>query len=141
VDVTSYFLVKSTVYAVMTIVGVSQNQASTLSCVWYLNDLNFNLHTGNEKSLQPSKTTNFHAMCALPYNQIGVGMVRVYWNRPASDTSESPDDPYLAQTIKFGVFNQIPGTATPGPGSPTPKKSSLGAWPGVAWHGRRSSVG
>lgn len=146
VDVTSYFLVKSTVYAVMTIVGVSQNQANTLSCVWYLNDLNFNLHNGNEKTLQPSKTTNFHAMCALPYNQVGVGMVRVYWNRPASDTSDSPNDPYLAQTIKFGVFNQLPGTPTPGKGtpgvgSPTPKKSSVGAWPGVAWRDTRFSAG
>ncbi len=140
-DVTSYFVVKSTVYAVMTIVGVSQNQPNKLSCDWYLNDLNFNLNTGTSYTVQPTKATNYHAICSLPYNQIGVGMVRVYWNRPANDTSESPTDPYLAQTIKFAVLNQLPGTATPGSGTPSPKKSSLGAWPGVAWRETRNSAG
>lgn len=142
VDVTSFFTAKSTVYAVMTIVGVSQNQANTFSCAWYLNGLNFNLHQNTQKTIQPSSATNFHAICSLPYNQIGIGMVRVYWNRPASDTSDSPTDPYLAQTIKFAVVNQIPGTVTPGSGTPSPKKgASLGAWPGVAWRDSRESLG
>ncbi|HEX9038891.1 MAG TPA: hypothetical protein VF808_18055 [Ktedonobacterales bacterium] len=121
VDETSYFLVKSSVYAVVTIVGVSQNQTNTLSCVWYLNGLNFNLHTGTSTLIQPNKTTNFHGVCELPYNQVGIGMVRVYWNRPASDTSESPNDPYLAQSIQFAVLTQLPGTPTPGSGTATPK--------------------
>ncbi len=144
VDVTSYFTVKSTVYAVMTIVGVSQNKANTLTCAWYLNGLNFNLKTGTSYTVQPTKATNFHAICALPYNQVGVGMVRVYWNRPASDTSESANDPYLAQTIKFAVLTQMPGTATPstpGAGSPTTKRPSLGVWPGVAWREAWISAG
>jgi hypothetical protein len=139
VDVTSYFQVKSTVYAVMTIVGVSQNQANTLSCSWYLNGINFGLKTNTSYTLQPTKATNFHAICALPYNQPGVGMVRVYWNRPASDTSESASDQYLAQTITFAVLNQLPGTATPGSGNPTPKKSSLGPWPGITWRETRNT--
>ena len=134
VDETSYFLVKSSVYAVITIVGVSQNQTNTLTCVWYLNDLNFNLHTGTTTVIQPNKTTNFHGVCELPYNQIGIGMVRVYWNRPASDTSESASDPYLAQSIKFAVLNQLPATPTPpGKGSPTPKASLPGAGRVIAW--------
>ncbi len=141
VDISSYFLVKSTVYAVMTIIGVSQNQPGTFSCAWYLNGLNFNLHDNTSKTVQPTKTTNFHAICSLPYNQVGVGMVRVYWNRPASDTSESPDDPYLAQTIKFAVLTQLPGTVTPGPGSPTPKASLPGLAPGIVWRKSATSAG
>ena len=141
IDETSYFLVKSSVFAVITIVGVTQNQTNTLTCVWYLNNLNFNLHTGTTTTIQPNKTTNFHGVCELPYNQIGIGMVRVYWNRPASDTSESATDPYLAQSIQFAVLNQLP-TVTPGPGTPTPKKAALpNLLPAIALRESRMSAG
>jgi hypothetical protein len=138
IDPTSYFLVKSSVFAVITIVGVTQNQTNTLTCVWYLNNLNFNLHTGTSTTIQPNKTTNFHGVCELPYNQIGIGMVRVYWNRPPSDTSEAADDPYLAQTIQFAVLNQLP-TVTPASGTSTPKAALPVGLPAVAlrdnWNG------
>lgn len=140
-NVTSIFLVKSTVYVVMTFVGVSQNQNDNFSCQWYLNNINFNLKENTTKDVSSLKTTNFHAYCALQYNQVGVGEVRIYWNRPASDTSESAKDPYLAQTIKFGIVTQIPGSptpGTPGAGSPTPKASAPNAGQAVAWRETRS---
>lgn len=135
VDISSYFQVNSTVYVVANIVGASQKTTNTLSCVWYLDGINYKLKSGTESPLPPSKTSNFHGYCALPYYQTGVGMVRIYWNRPASDTSDSPTDPYLAQTIKFGIFAKIPGTATPAtkPKTPAPTKTGFGAALPVVW--------
>lgn len=135
VDITSYFTVNSTVYVVANIVGASQKTTNTLSCTWFLDGIDYKLKSGTKSSLPPSKTSNFHGYCALPYYQTGVGMVRIYWNRPDSDTSDSPTDPYLAQTITFGVFTTLPGKATPTakPGAPTPTKTGFDGWQLVAW--------
>lgn len=135
VDISSYFQVNSTVYVVANIVGASQKTTNTLSCTWFLDGIDYKLKSGTTSPLPPSKTSNFHGYCALPYYQTGVGMVRIYWNRPASDTSDASDDPYLAQTIKFGIFAKIPGTATPATKSktPSPTKTGFGAALPVAW--------
>jgi hypothetical protein len=110
IDVSSYFDVNSTVYVVMTFDSVAPEQTATISCEWYLNGVNFGLKT--EKELKLQKTANFRAYCALPYNAVGNGMARVYWNRPDNDTSESASDPYLAATINFAVVNPKTPTAT-----------------------------
>ncbi|HEX8732901.1 MAG TPA: hypothetical protein VF725_12670 [Ktedonobacterales bacterium] len=135
VDISSYFQVNSTVYVVANIVGASQKTTNTLSCTWFLDGIDYKLKSGTESPLPPSKTSNFHGYCALPYYQTGVGMVRIYWDRPASDTSDSATDPYLAQTIKFGVFAKIPGASTPTakPKTPVPTKTGLGVSLPVAW--------
>lgn len=139
-DITSYFKVNSTVYVVVNIVGASQNTTNSISCTWYLDGINYNLKSGTKATLPQTKSNNFHAYCALPYYQTGVGMVRIYWNRPDSDTNDTANDPYLGQTIKFGVFANLPGTATPSSGtakpgspSPTPTKKADGVWQPVAW--------
>jgi hypothetical protein len=138
-DITSEFTVNDTVYVVVNIVGASQTGTNTLTCRWFLDGIDYNLKSGTSVAVQPSKTNNFHGYCGLPYYQTGVGMVKVYWDKPTSDTGDAPNDKYLAQTIKFGVFAKLPGTATPSgtakPGSPTPsptKKTGSLALP-VAW--------
>lgn len=129
-DESSVFNVNSMVYVVANIVGASQTTTNTFSCVWYINGVNYQLKTAKQTSLPPGNASNFHAYCALPYYQPGVGMVKVYWNRPATDTSDSPKDPYLAQTIKFAVIAATPkppasGTAKPGSATPTTKSGDI----------------
>ncbi len=140
IDITSYFKVNSMIYAVVNIVGASQNTTNTLTCVWYINGVNFNLKSSTSVTVQPSKSNNFHGYCGLQYYQTGTGMVKVYWDRPSADTSESATDKYLAQTIRFGVFATLPGTVTPAsgtpkPGAPTPSptKKASGVGLPVAW--------
>ncbi len=139
VDVTSYFTVNSTVYVVVNIVGASQTGSNTLTCRWFLDDIDYNLKSGTSVAVQPSKTNNFHGYCGLPYYQTGNGMVKIYWDKPNSDSGDAPNDKYLAQTIRFGIFAKLPGTPTPAgtakPGSPTPsptKKTGDVTLP-VAW--------
>jgi hypothetical protein len=120
VDVTSYFKVNSTVYVVVNIVGASQTGTNILTCRWFLDGIDYNLKSGTSVAVQPSKTNNFHGYCGLPYYQTGVGTVKVYWNKPSSDTGDAPNDKYLAQTIKFAVLANTPGTTTPGSGTPKP---------------------
>ncbi len=144
IDVTSYFTVNDTVYVVVNIVGASQKSANTLSCRWFLDGIDYNLKSGTTVTVQPTKTNNFHGYCGLPYYQPGVGMAKIYWNKPTSDSGDAPNDPYLAQTIKFGIFAKLPGTATPGgtpkSGTPTPSpsKKTGGLSLPVAW---RSELG
>ena len=140
IDVTSEFTVNDTVYVVVNIVGASQKGANTLSCRWFLDGIDYNLKSGTSVTVQPTKTNSFHGYCGLPYYQTGVGMVKVYWNKPTSDSGDATNDPYLAQTIKFGVFAKLPGTATPGSGTPkpggatpSPTKKSGGLSLPVAW--------
>jgi hypothetical protein len=54
-------------------------------------------------------------------------MVKIYWNKPSSDTGDAANDKYLAQTIKFAIVANSPGTTTPGTGTPksgTPKSGA-----------------
>jgi hypothetical protein len=144
INVTSHFTINSTVYVVMTFGSVAQDQAAKFSCEWYLNGVNFGLKS--EKEISSQKTTNYHAYCALPYNEIGNGMARVYWNRPASDTSDSANDPYLAESINFAVLPPsptatpgTPGAGTPGAGTTTPHTSAPITAPSVAWQEGRQN--
>lgn len=141
-DESTIFLVNSTVYVVANIVGASQTTTNTFSCTWYLNGVNYQLNTAKQTQLPPGKASNFHAYCALPYYQTGIGMVRLYWNRPASDTNDGPNDPYLAQTIKFAVVASMPTTPAPGtpkPGAtPVPTKSAVISQP-IAWRSQYSA--
>ena len=139
IDVTSQFTVNSTVYVVVKILGASQTTSNKLTCRWFLNGVDYNLKQDTSTTIAPSKASGYNGYCGLTYYQTGWGMVKVYWNKPDSDSGDAPNDKYLAQTIKFGVFAKLPGTATPAgtvkPGSPTPsptKKTGSVALP-VAW--------
>ena len=140
IDVTSYFTVNSTVYVIVNIVGASQSTTNTLTCRWFLNGIDFKLKDGTTAPITPSKTSSYRGYCALPYYQTGIGMVKVYWNKPSSDSGDAANDKYLAQTIKFAVLSKLPGTTTPAsgtakPGGPTPSptKKAFGAALPVAW--------
>ncbi|MFI5276099.1 MAG: hypothetical protein ACHQ1E_02420 [Ktedonobacterales bacterium] len=140
VDVTSYFKVNSTVYVVVNIVGASQTGSNILTCRWFLDGIDYNLKSGTSVAVQSSKTNNFHGYCGLPYYQTGVGMVKIYWNKPNSDSGDASNDKYLAQTIKFAIVANTPGTTTPGSGTPksgtptpSPTKKTGSVAPPFAW--------
>jgi hypothetical protein len=145
INVTSFFHVGATVYIVIR--AQTSSQVNTVTCVYYLNGINYQLHQNTVGTIPATKAvTPYIVKCALPYLQPGVGMVRVYWNRPDSDTSESESDPYLAQTIKFAVLNQLPGTTTPGTGTPgsgtaSPHAAAPITAPEVTWREPRSGEG
>lgn len=139
IDVTSQFTVNSTVYVVVKILGASQTTSNTLTCRWFLNGVDYNLKQDTSTTIAPNKASGYNGYCGLTYYQTGVGMVKIYWNKPTSDTGDAPNDKYLAQTIRFGVFAKLPGTATPAgtakPGTPSPsptKKTGDIVLP-VAW--------
>jgi hypothetical protein len=46
-------------------------------------------------------------------------MVKVYWDRPANDPDNDPNDPALMATISFAVLPLGYGTPTPGPAGTT----------------------
>jgi hypothetical protein len=118
VDITSKFTVNNMVYVVLSVRNVPKSTQHTVSVRWFLNTL--------DVQLPPSALTkkdivqDSNAYFALQYPQPGLGMVRVYWDRPASDSDNSSTNQYLAQTLYFAVQPPVP-TATPQPkGTTTP---------------------
>src|SRR5262249_8623527 len=123
----------------------------TISVRWYLKGLEIN------PTFQPGKTEQVidpNAQCqsgrkcgpdlnvhlALPLSDSGLGMARVFWDLPANDNGNDPNDQALALTIYFAVeantSTVTPGKGTPGTGTPTaagtPARSGTPAPTGTA---------
>jgi len=127
VDPTSHFTVGDPVYVVLQIRGVPKSTQHTVSVHWFLNNIDVQLPPNSLVSKQVIQDSN--AYFGLQYPQPGVGVAKLYWDRPANDTSDGSQ--YLAWTIAFAVQPPVPtvtptpksattpGTGTPGAGTPT----------------------
>lgn len=135
------------VYVVASVRNVPNGQQHTISIHWYLQGVALD-HLPSAKT-STTFTGNQQIYFALSFPSPGVGMAKLYWDQPANDTGDNPNDPSLAATIYFFVQPQnstpsatgTPGTATPGKGATptsTPKKGSVGAAP-IAWRGNVAS--
>lgn len=119
VTVTSHFLTGDTVYVVVDVRNAPTG-TNTLCINWYLNGQYLQLPATSE-TCKSMTDQNQNVVFYITYGQPAVGMARIYWNRPANDTNTGPNDPNLAATIIFGVFE--PATPTPKPSTPTPGKT------------------
>ncbi len=147
INATSIFHVGDTIHVVGTIQGVPDNTTHTVSVQWFLNGID----TGSPgiKSVTRTSwpTSGVRYKFQINFPEPGQGAARIYWDAP-NDTSTSPNDPHLAQTIFFGVYpkgvNPTPTpvpTNTPPPPTkaPSPTSTPKGDIPApVAW---RESVG
>lgn len=128
---TSSFPVGATVYVLVTVRNIPSNQSHVVSVRWFFDGV----YLGIKGNTSQTVNGNFNVDFALTYGSPGVGMAKIYFDRPATDSGDSPTDSSLAQTILFAIV-QPTGTGTPGtatPGSKTPN-AATGAAP-VAWRG------
>lgn len=113
-QVKTHFLVGDWVYVVAVVHGLPKG-THVISLAWYLNGLYLELpatpQTG--KTIDGDKRIIF----GLQFPTGGLGTAKIFIDRPASDTSESPSDPYLAETVTFVVEMPQPTVA---PGTPMP---------------------
>lgn len=120
-NVATHFTENSTVYVVLTVRGIPKGQQHMLSVRWYLQGLDLNVQAISGAQTTWTLTSDSNAYFGLNYPAAGIGMARIYWDRPASDTSESPTDPHLAQTIIFAIEPPAPvPSATTKTGVKTP---------------------
>jgi len=112
VDITSKFTVNNLVYVVLSVRNVPKSTQHTLSVRWFLNTLDVQLPPN--ALIKKDIVQDSNAYFALQYPQPGLGMVKVYWDRPASDSGDGSTNPYLAQTLYFAVQPPVP-TVTPTP--------------------------
>lgn len=152
---TSQFLINQPVNVVMEVRNINKfpkGQTLNVSVHWFLgtdkDHMQYvELPAGSitSKQLQDTPDSCPHSggcnvYFSLKYPSSGEGMAKVYFNRPASDTGDSPTDPSLAATIYFAVYTTLPTpTATPLKPTATPKKSSTGVSP-VAWRSALASA-
>jgi len=75
-----------------------------ISVQWYFNGIKLDFPAGahTSQAINGDQRVAF----ATVYPNAGVGMAKVYIDRPASDTGASPSDPYLAGTVIFAIETQ-----------------------------------
>jgi hypothetical protein len=116
IDITTHFKVNSFVNVVIRTRPLTAGETHTLSVRWFLNGIDVGIPESKTRVTlnDPAKPG---AKFQLAYPQAGLGMVKVYWDRPAGEINDTPDDPHLAQTLYFAVEQPTP---TPGAnGTPT----------------------
>lgn len=132
VEPTSHFTVGSTVWVAVSVRNIPDGQAHTISVRWFLQGVQLDLK--NADTTQTVKK-NAQVYFSLTYPSPGVGIAKIYFDRPSTDTGDNPNDPALAQTIYFAVLEPS-GTATPGTQTP---HASTGSSP-VAWRADLASA-
>ncbi|HEU5348406.1 MAG TPA: hypothetical protein VFU63_07315 [Ktedonobacterales bacterium] len=125
VDPTSLFHVNDAVWVFVILKQAAPGH--TISVRWFANETDVNPPSTDKTSLALGNN-NAGACFSLQYPSAGTGMVKIYWDRPANDTGDDPQDPALMATIRFGVVPANYGTPTPAPAgtaaqpTATPKK-------------------
>jgi hypothetical protein len=118
IDITSHFPVNSQVHLVIQVRNLAAGESHTVSVYWFVNGIDTQVKRGPGKTdVLVKDNSNVHL--ALQYPTTGVGMAKVYWDRPANDTSNSSSDPSLAQTIYFAIEQPTPTPSAKGTPSPT----------------------
>ncbi len=114
-QVTSHFVQGDWVYVVATTHNLPKG-THVISIDWYINGISTEMPNSGNTSLTIS--TDKKIVFGLQYPTSGLGVAKLFIDRPANDTSESPDDPYLAEAITFSVAPA--STPTQGNSTPTP---------------------
>jgi hypothetical protein len=125
IDITSHFPKDAAVHLVIQVRNLTAGETHTVSVRWFVNGIDTQVKSGLGKtSVVVKDNSNVHL--ALVYPTTGVGMAKIYWDRPANDTSDSNSDPSLAQIIYFAVEQPTPTPSTKGTPSPSPSGSPTG---------------
>lgn len=123
-QVKSHFLAGDWVYVVAVARGLPKG-AHVISIDWYINGISTDLGATGQTSL--TINTDKKIVFGLQYPMTGLGMAKLFIDRPPNDKGTDPADPTLADTIYFAVEMPTPaptvGTGTTTPGSKTPLPS------------------
>jgi hypothetical protein len=127
---TSHFVVNDFVHVVATVRNIPKGETHTVSIRWFLQDQYLDLvgvSDDTRKTIKEDELIDF----ALLYPTPGLGMAKVYFDRPDSDRNDDPSDASLAATIYFAVAAPTPvptpQNGTPSLGSPTPSSPAPGS--------------
>ena len=123
-QVKSHFLAGDWVYVVAVVSGLPKG-THVISIDWYINGISTDLGATGQTSL--TINTDKKIVFGLQYPMTGLGMAKLFIDRPPNDKGTDPADPTLADTIYFAVEMPTPaptvGTGTTTPGSRTPLPS------------------
>ena len=102
IDVTSRFPANSQVHLVIQVRNVTAGEKHAVSVRWFLNGTELQVNGGpGRTSVEVTDNSNVHL--ALVYPTTGVGMAKIYWDRPPNDKNDSDSDPSLARTTSFVI--------------------------------------
>jgi hypothetical protein len=111
INITSTFPVNSDVYVTASMRNIAPGESHTLSIRWFLGGTDLGLTSVNNLSKTITKAVNVYF--SLRYPTVGLGMAKLYFDRPANDPDS--DTAYLAATVYFTIQSASAPVPTPTP--------------------------
>jgi len=116
VDQTSHFQANNYVYVVCDVHGIPKGQTHVISIHWFYDGQDLDLRSQLGATYQ-NVSSDQVVYFRLYYPYPGLGMAKVFFDLPSSDSGDAAGDPYLAGQIYFAV--DPAGSGTPS-GTKTP---------------------
>jgi hypothetical protein len=91
---TTHFAIKSRPFAVWTVVGIPGGEQHTITYTTLLNDTPIMMKT------LPVQVGYIYKI-GMYYPVAGIGVLKLYWDAPATDSGAPPSDDFLSQSIAF----------------------------------------
>jgi hypothetical protein len=116
INETSHFQVGQYVYVVCDVHGIPKGQKHTISIHWFYDGQDLGLQSnlgGTYQTVDSNQVVYFR----LNYPYPGLGMAKVFFDLPSTDSGDQANDPYLAGQIYFAVDPAGAGTPS-GTGTP-----------------------
>ncbi len=100
IHVMTRFPVQTPVYVTFTVRGLAPGEPHRLSVRWYLNDALVPVAGAHTSTLITHDGPGFFS---LAYPAPGAAQARLFWDEPICDSSDTPNDDYLAQSVAFAI--------------------------------------
>jgi hypothetical protein len=118
VNQTSHFKAGQQVYVACLVHNITKGQKHTVSIHWFFDGVDMQLPIVNGKTSEEI-TSDQVVSFALRYPTAGLGMAKIFFDLPSTDTGDQANDPYLAGQITFAI-----DPATVATGSVTPANAA-----------------
>jgi hypothetical protein len=100
IQVATRFPAQTPVYVTFIVRGLAPGEPHRLSVRWYLNDTLVPVAGSHTSTLITHDGPGFFS---LVYPAPGAAQARLYWDEPIGDSSDTPNDDYLAQSVAFVI--------------------------------------
>ena len=112
INESSHFQANQYVYVVCDVHGIPKGQTHTISIHWFYDGQDLGLPSKPGQTYQ-SVSSNQVVYFLLDYPYPGLGMAKIFFDLPSSDSGDQANDPYLAGQISFAIDPTATGAGTP----------------------------
>lgn len=106
---TSHFIIGANVFVVVPVRGLPKGQHHVVSIRILDQGVDMGIQNIKGSNSDVDVTENTTVTFTIPnFPNAGVGVAKIYWDLPAGASGSDPNDPHLAASITFGVYQPTP---------------------------------